>query len=111
MEGSLLRVLQLPQKERDCAVAVLARAIELAPATARRCLDMLQRDGLVAFTTARKRTRRPEYSFDLKVEGNETLPKGYKRLLWKIIGGPRGAPSYLQQSIGAPPLHTVLIQR
>ena len=86
MEGSRLLILQILQKDRDSTVVGLARAIGLASATVRRHLDILQRDGLVAFTTVHKRTGRPEHSFHLTEEGQETLPKGYKRLLGLMIG-------------------------
>ena len=86
MEGSRLRILQILQKDRDSTVNGLARDIGLASATVRRHLDILQRDGLVAFTTVHKRTGRPEYSFHLTEEGQEALPKGYKRLLGLLIG-------------------------
>ena len=85
MEGTRLRILQLLQKNVNDTVDGLARAIGLAPATIRRHLDILQRDRLVAFEEVRKKTGRPEYSFYLTEEGQETLPKDYDLLLNMLI--------------------------
>ena len=64
---------------------VCRRRIGLAPATIRRHLDILQRDKFVAFEEIRKKTGRPEYSFFLTAGGQETLPKGYDRLLNQVM--------------------------
>ena len=85
MEGTRLRILQLLQKNANDTVDGLAKAIDLAPATIRRHLDILQRDRLVAFEEVRKRTGRPEYSFYLTEEGQEALPKDYDMLLNMLI--------------------------
>jgi predicted ArsR family transcriptional regulator len=58
----------------------------LAPATVRRHLDILQRDGLAVFSEVRKGTGRPEHSFTLTEPGHESLPKGYGALLGGLIG-------------------------
>ena len=85
MEGTRLRILQLLQRNINDTVDGLAGAVGLAPATIRRHLDILQRDKLVAFEEVRKRTGRPEYSFYLTEEGQETLPKNYDLLLNMLI--------------------------
>ena len=85
MEGTRLRILQLLQKNSSDTVEGLAKAVGLAPATIRRHLDILQRDRLVAFEEVRKKTGRPEYSFFLTEEGQETLPKDYDLLLGLVI--------------------------
>ena len=81
IEGTRPRILQLLQKNGDGTVESLARAIGLATATVRRHLDILQRDGLVTFKEIHKKAGRPKYSFYLTEQGQETLPKGYDRLL------------------------------
>ena len=86
MEGTRLRILQLLQKKGNETVDGLAKAIGLAPATIRRHLDILQRDRFVGFEEVRKKTGRPEYSFSLTEEGQETLPKNYDRLLNMVVG-------------------------
>ena len=85
MEGTRLRILQILQRSHSETVDGLARAIDLAPATIRRHLDILQRDRLVAFREVRKKTGRPEYSFYLTEGGHEALPKGYAELLGMVV--------------------------
>ncbi len=85
MEGTRLRILHLLQRNTNDTVDSLARSIGLAPATIRRHLDILQRDGLVAFEEVRKKTGRPEYSFYLTEGGQESLPKDYALLLGSMI--------------------------
>lgn len=85
MEGTRLKILQLLQKNNNETVDGLARSIGLAPATIRRHLDILQRDRLVEFKEVRKKTGRPEYSFFLTEQGQESLPKDYDRLLSLIV--------------------------
>ena len=85
MEGTRLRILQQLQRNSNDTVDGLSREIGLAPATIRRHLDILQRDRLVAFKEVRKKTGRPEYSFYLTDEGQETLPKSYDQLLGMMI--------------------------
>ena len=85
MEGTRLRILQLLQKNSSNTVDGLAGAMELAPATIRRHLDILQRDRLVSFREVRKKTGRPEYSFFLTEDGQESLPKDYDQLLGMMV--------------------------
>ena len=85
MEGTRLRILQLLQRNQRDTVEGLAKAIGLAPATIRRHLDILQRDLLVTFQEVRKRTGRPEYSFQLTENGHEALPKDYDQLLGMTV--------------------------
>ena len=85
MEGSRFRILQQLQKKTNDTVGGLAGAMELAPATIRRHLDILQRDRLVAFKGVRKKTGRPEYSFYLTEDGHQALPKSYDVLLRLLV--------------------------
>ena len=87
MEGTRFRILQLLQSKGNQTVEALATSIGLAPATIRRHLDILQRDRFVEFCEVRKKTGRPEYSFFLTEEGQETLPKDYDRLLALTVEG------------------------
>lgn len=85
MEGTRLRILQILQSNSQETVEGLASAIGLAPATIRRHLDILQRDRLVGFEEVRKRIGRPEYSFFLTEDGQESLPKDYDKLLNMVV--------------------------
>lgn len=87
MEGTRFRILQLLQSNGNQTVEALATNIGLAPATIRRHLDILQRDRFVNFREVRKKTGRPEYSFFLTEEGQESLPKNYDRLLAHTMDG------------------------
>ena len=87
MESTRSRILRLLQSNGSQTVEALATNIGLAPATIRRHLDILQRDRLVDFREVRKKTGRPEYSFYLTEEGQESLPKNYDRLLASTVEG------------------------
>jgi predicted ArsR family transcriptional regulator len=91
MEGTRLRILEHLQQENQ-TVGGLATIMGLAPATVRRHLDILQRDHLVNFIEVRKKTGRPEYSFRLTEEGQESLPKSYDLML-KLMVDEMGALS------------------
>lgn len=85
VDGTRLRILNLLQKHGQATVDSLAESLGLAAATVRRHLDILQRDQLVTFIEVHKRTGRPEYSYYLTPAGQESLPKGYDRLLGLLL--------------------------
>lgn len=85
VDGTRLKILNLLQRQGQATVDLLAKRMRLAPATVRRHLDILQRDQLVTFTEVHKRTGRPEYSYYLTPVGQESLPKGYDRLLGLLL--------------------------
>ena len=85
MEGSRLRILRLLQRQEHASVEQLSKEMELASATVRRHLDILQRDQLVSFAQVKKKTGRPEHTYYLTEMGQETLPKGYSSLLSRLL--------------------------
>ena len=85
MEGSRLRILNLLQWHNQATVDGLSKHTGLASATVRRHLDILQRNHLVDFRQVKKKTGRPEYSYFLTEVGQESLPKGYDRLLGSLL--------------------------
>lgn len=85
MQSSRERILQIIQSRHAETVGGLARSLDLAPATVRRHLDILQRDSLVTYTEIRRGTGRPEHSFTLTEVGHESFPKGYDALLGKVV--------------------------
>ena len=85
MESPRLRILQFLQRRGRASVEQLAWDVGLASATVRRHLDILQRDHLIAYDLAKKRTGRPEHSFYLTEEGQDVMPKGYDRLLSSVL--------------------------
>ena len=66
-------------------MAGLARELGLAPATVRRHMDILQRDGLLTYEEVRHGTGRPEHLFSLTDSGHEELPKNYDALLSELV--------------------------
>lgn len=66
-------------------MAGLAGVLGLAPATVRRHLDILQRDGFLKYEEVRHGTGRPEHVFSLTDSGHEELPKDYDSLLSELV--------------------------
>ncbi|MBI4299357.1 MAG: ArsR family transcriptional regulator [Chloroflexi bacterium] len=85
VDGTRLRILHLVQRQGQATVDNLAQMLEMAPATIRRHLDILQRQHLISFREVRKKTGRPEYSFYLTESGQEHLPKDYHKLLSLLL--------------------------
>ena len=85
MEGSRLRILRLLQRQVHASVEQLSKEMELASATVRRHLDILQRDQLVSFAQVKKKTGRPEHAYYLTESGQEALPKDYSSLLSRLL--------------------------
>ncbi len=85
MEGSRERIVRIIQQAGAANVEKLSRQLGLAPATVRRHLDILQRDGLVTYSEVRKKTGRPEYSFSLTERGHEVMPRSYDALLAELL--------------------------
>ncbi|MBF8268153.1 MAG: transcriptional regulator, TrmB [Dehalococcoidia bacterium] len=81
MEGTRMKILTTIQRNGQATVEGLAHSLELAPATIRRHMDILQRDQLITYREVKKPTGRPEYSFSLTEAGHEVLPKEYQHLL------------------------------
>ena len=95
LTGTRLTIAKLLQREGAATVESLAGQFELAAATVRRHLDILQRDGLVVFEEERKGAGRPRHSFRLSEMGQEALSKAYDHflvlLLREMVGIERGA--------------------
>lgn len=85
LAGTRLTIAKLLQREGTATVESLAGKLELAAATVRRHLDILQRDGLVGFNEVRKGTGRPRHAFHLSEKGQEALPKAYDHLLSLLL--------------------------
>lgn len=63
----------------------LTQILALAPATVRRHLDILQRDGHVSPRPVRRETGRPHYAFSLTEEGHDLLPHHYIRVASRFL--------------------------
>lgn len=86
MDGTRARIVGLLRERGRATVEDLTRVLDLAPATVRRHLDVLQRDGQVALETMRRATGRPRYVFTLTQAGRNLLPGHYIGMTVRMIG-------------------------
>lgn len=83
--GTRERIVEILQKQGEARAEELAKLLKLAPATVRRHLDILQRDGLVAYEVVHRDTGRPHHSYFLTEASLEMLPRKYHRLSSSLI--------------------------
>jgi predicted ArsR family transcriptional regulator len=72
-------------RHRSATVEELKKELGLAPATVRRHLDILSRDGHVSVAQVRRKTGRPHYVFSLTDSGRDLFPKHYVRITYRLI--------------------------
>jgi len=72
-------------RRRPSTVGELTRELGLAPATVRRHLDILARDGHIDVRQVRRKTGRPHYVFSLSESGEALFPKQYVRITNRLI--------------------------
>jgi len=72
-------------RRRNATVEDLTKELSLAPATVRRHLDILSRDGHVNTTQERRKTGRPHYVYSLSEKGEDLFPKHYVRITNRLI--------------------------
>ena len=85
LQNTRSEILRLIQVGSHKTVSELAIKLEMAPATVRRHLDILQRDGMLDFEEKREGAGRPEHVFRLTPKGFETGPREYDLLLADMI--------------------------
>lgn len=85
MESTRQTILGILRRRRQSTIDELRRELGLAPATIRRHLDILARDGHVEVAQVRRRTGRPHYVFSLSEAGEELFPKHYVRITNRLI--------------------------
>ena len=78
-------ILAIIRRNDGASVDVLADGVVLAPATVRRHVDILERDGLIDHIEVRRPTGRPRHVFDLTEKGHDSVPKDYSRLLNELV--------------------------
>jgi len=93
MSVSRDNILTIIRQNNGVNVDELAKEMQLAPATVRRHLDILERDGLVDHSEVRKPTGRPQYSFHLTEKGHDSVPKDYSRLLNELVSEIKNIPA------------------
>lgn len=84
METSRQTILDILRRQ-SATVDGLAKGLDLAPATVRRHLDILMRDGFVTVSQVRRSTGRPHYLFALSEAGEDLFPKHYMRITNRLI--------------------------
>ena len=72
-------------RRRPATVDELTKELGLAPATIRRHLDILARDGHVDVAQVRRQTGRPHYVFSISEKGEDLFPKHYVRITNRLI--------------------------
>ncbi len=85
MESTRQIILNILRRRQHATIDELTRLLTLAPATVRRHLDILMRDGLVQANQVRRETGRPHYLFYLTEAGEDAFPKNYVRLTNRLI--------------------------
>ena len=84
METSRQTILGILRR-RQATIEELTNELGLAPATIRRHLDILARDGHVDVAQVRRKTGRPHYVFSLSEKGQDLFPKHYVRITNRLI--------------------------
>ena len=85
METTRQTILSILRRRRRATVDQLTKELGLAPATVRRHLDILARDGHVDVAQVRRKTGRPHYVFSLSEAGEDLFPKHYVRITNRMI--------------------------
>jgi DeoR family suf operon transcriptional repressor len=93
MSVSRDNILAIIRRNDGANVDDLAAGVDLAPATIRRHLDILGRDGLVDHVEVRKRSGCPQHVFHLTEKGHDSVPKDYSRLLNELVIDIKNIPS------------------
>jgi predicted ArsR family transcriptional regulator len=84
METTRQTILSLIRR-RATTVDELTKELGLAPATVRRHLDILTRDGHVEVTQERRKTGRPHFVYSISEKGEDLFPKHYVRITNRLI--------------------------
>jgi DeoR family suf operon transcriptional repressor len=85
VEGTRTKIMDILRRRHEATVEDLTKALELAPATVRRHLDILQRDGYVKVRPVRRETGRPHYAFSMTEAGEQLFPQHYVRITNRLV--------------------------
>ncbi len=85
MEDTRDRIISHLQRQGRASIKELVRQLELAPASIRRHLDILQRDNFVSWSQVRRGAGRPSQLFFLTSIGQERLPRNYSLVANRIL--------------------------
>ncbi|MEX1255961.1 MAG: ArsR family transcriptional regulator [Dehalococcoidia bacterium] len=84
MESTRQTILNILRR-RQATVDDLTKELGLAPATIRRHLDILIRDGYVDVAQVRRKTGRPHYLYSMSEAGEDLFPKHYVRITNRLL--------------------------
>jgi predicted ArsR family transcriptional regulator len=84
MENTRQTILNILRR-RQATVDDLMKELGLAPATIRRHLDILIRDGYVDVAQVRRKTGRPHYLYSMSEAGEDLFPKHYVRITNRLL--------------------------
>ncbi len=85
MENTRSKIMDILRRHHEATVEELTHSLSLAPATVRRHLDILQRDGYITVRPVRRDTGRPHYAFSLTEAGEDLFPQHYIRIANRMI--------------------------
>jgi predicted ArsR family transcriptional regulator len=85
MDGTRARIIELLQQSDGVTVEALTGELDLAAATVRRHLDVLQRDGYVERRAVRRGTGRPHYAFSVTQAGRDLTPGHYAGVMELLV--------------------------
>ncbi len=85
MQSTRAKIIELLRRRPETTVEVLTRELNLAPATVRRHLDVLQRDGKVAMRAVRRVSGRPHFAFTLTESGEAELGGHHLRITRRLV--------------------------
>jgi predicted ArsR family transcriptional regulator len=86
VEDTRAKIIAVLRRRHEVTVEELTKELDLAPATVRRHLDILQRDGHITPRPVRRETGRPHYAFSLTERGHDLLPHHYVRVAGRLLG-------------------------
>ncbi|MBN2556169.1 MAG: ArsR family transcriptional regulator [Anaerolineales bacterium] len=85
MQDTREQILRLLQQEGAGTISTIAVAMNLATATIRHHLTILERDGLVEVEQVRQRVGRPHLEYSLTPVGRESFPKKYDEFSTQLL--------------------------
>lgn len=85
VQSTRARIIDLLRRGGDVTIEDVTQCLSLAPATVRRHLDVLQRDGLVEMRAERRPLGRPHFVFGLTDAGRDSLPEYQLRLALRVL--------------------------
>lgn len=87
MKGTRDEIISLLRQKPEWTVLELADRLNIAPAAARRHLEVLAVDGMVEHRAVKQSTGRPYFAYRLSEQAREAAATGYPRLLERFVSG------------------------